>query len=163
VSFPAPFVRYEVEVQPSWIDANDHMNMGYYVVMFDLATDELWDALGIGKEYKRIRRLGTFAVEGHILYENEMLLSDRGHVRSRVIGHDRKRLHVAHELIRARDGKRAASHELLFLHIDLEIRRVAPWPEDILTRLAAAERAHASLPPLDFVGRRIALPTSTAS
>lgn len=158
MSFPAPFIRYEVEVQPSWIDSNDHMNMGFYVVMFDLATDELWDALGIGREYKRSRGCGTFAVAGHILYENEMLLSDRGSVHSRVLGHDAKRLHVAHELFRARDGKRAAAHELMFLHIDLSVRRVTPWPEDILARLAEAEAAHARLPPLDFVGHRIALP-----
>jgi acyl-CoA thioester hydrolase len=158
MSFPAPFIRYEVEVLPAWIDGNNHMNMGYYVVMFDLATDELWDELGIGRAYKLARRCGTFAVEAHIIYDEEMLLGERGHVHSRVIGHDAKRLHVAHELYRARDGKRAAAQEFLFLNVDLDARKVVPWPADILAKLVEAEAAHATLPPLAWTGRRIALP-----
>lgn len=158
MEFPTPFARYETEVLPAWIDGNNHMNMGYYVVLFDLATDEIWDALGIGKEYKRTDRCGTFAAEAHIVYEREMLLGERGIVHSRVLGCDAKRLHVAHELFRMKDGLRAAAQEFIFLNVNLDIRRVVPWPGPVLARLRAAAAAHASLPPPDWTGRRIALP-----
>ena len=36
---PAPFDRYRTVVRPEWIDHNGHMNMGFYLVVFDLATD----------------------------------------------------------------------------------------------------------------------------
>ena len=39
MSFPTPFDRYEGEVLPEWIDANGHMNLAYYIVLFDYATD----------------------------------------------------------------------------------------------------------------------------
>ena len=163
MSFPTPFARYEFEVLPAWIDGNKHMNMGYYTVMFDLATDEIWAELGIGFDYKRERGCGTFAAEAHIVYENEMLLGERGVVHSRVLGCDAKRLHVTHEAFREKDGKRAAAQEFIFLNVDLGIRRVVPWPEDILARLRAAEAAHAALPPMAWVGRRVALPVKVAS
>ena len=37
------FPQYEGEVLPQWIDANGHMNLAYYVVLFDQATDALYD------------------------------------------------------------------------------------------------------------------------
>jgi acyl-CoA thioester hydrolase len=134
------------------------MNMANYVVMFDLATDALWAALDIGPDYKRTRGCGTFAVESHILYEQELRLGARASVTSRVLGADAKRLHVAHEMIRLADGQRAAAQEILFLNVDLAQRRVAPWPEDVFARLGAAVAAHAALPPWPWTGRRVSLP-----
>ena len=74
MSIPAPFGRYESEVLPEWIDANDHMNLAYYTVLFDYATDLLLDAIGIGRQYKDNTGNGTFVVETHNLYERELLL-----------------------------------------------------------------------------------------
>ena len=34
-----PVVEHEDVVRPEWIDSNGHMNLAYYVVVFDLATD----------------------------------------------------------------------------------------------------------------------------
>ena len=161
MSFPTPFARYEAEVLPAWIDANNHMNMAYYVVIFDLATDDMWDELGIGAAYKRGSAHGTFAARGHIAYENEMRLGERGLVSSQIMGVDAKRLHTVHELVRRQDGKRAATFELLSLHVDLEARRVTPWPAHVLTGLEAAAAAHAALPRPDWVGRPIGLPART--
>ena len=31
-------------VLPGWIDANGHMNLAYYVILFDQATDRMFDA-----------------------------------------------------------------------------------------------------------------------
>ena len=33
-------VEYTDTVRPEWIDSNGHMNLAYYVVVFDLATDK---------------------------------------------------------------------------------------------------------------------------
>lgn len=163
MTIATPFAEYVGEVLPAWIDGNDHMNMAYYVVMFDLATDVIWDALGIGIAYKRATRCGTFAAEAHILYEQEMRVGERGRVHSRLLGADSKRLHVTHELYRETDGKRAAAQEFLFLHVDLEARRVIPWPAEIFGRLQEGVRAHAALPPLTWTGRRVALPLPAAA
>jgi len=45
-------LQLEGAVLPEWIDANGHMNLAYYVVLFDQATDLLYDALGVGQAYR---------------------------------------------------------------------------------------------------------------
>ncbi|MBV8888303.1 MAG: thioesterase family protein [Alphaproteobacteria bacterium] len=158
MGFPAPFARYEGEVRAEWIDANGHMNLAYYVMLFDYATDALFDALGIGAAYKDITGHGTFAVESHILYERELLVGERVRVATWVAGTDDKRLHLAHEMVRRNDGQRSAAQELMFLHVDLGARRVVRWPADRRARLAEAAAAHARLARPAWLGRKIAMP-----
>ncbi len=155
--FPTPFARYTGEVLPAWIDSNDHMNLAYYVVLFDHGTDAIYAALGMGPDYKQRYRAGTFAVETHTLYRAELRVDARVTVESLVAGADEKRLHLAHTMV-GPDGRPAAMQEILFLHVDLQTRRVAPWPAEILANLLTARDAHARLPRPDWLGRRIVMP-----
>ncbi len=155
MSIPAAFARFEGEVLPEWIDANGHLNLAYYIVLFDQATDVLFDAIGIGIAYKEATNHGTFVVETHNLYERELLLGDRVRVTSQILAADNIRLHVAHEMYAIAGGRRAATQELLFLHVDLAARRVAPILPAVRERVAAAVQAHARLPRPAWVGRRI--------
>jgi acyl-CoA thioester hydrolase len=158
MSIPAPFDRYEGEVLPEWIDANDHMNLAYYIVLFDYATDALFDAIGIGRHYKDTNNNGTFAVETHNLYENELLVGERVRISTQVLAVDSKRLHLSHEMIGLASGERAAMQELMYLHVDLVKRRAVPFPDDVRERVVAAAAAHAHLPRPDWIGRRITMP-----
>jgi acyl-CoA thioester hydrolase len=154
----APFDRYQGEVQPEWIDLNGHMNLAYYSVLFDYATDRLFDEIGIGREYKRVTNHGTFVVETHNIYERELLVGEKVRVLSQILGADAKRLHLAHEMFRLLDGQRAATQELMFLSIDLTRRRVVPFLPEAQRHVAAAADAHAGLPIPDWVGRHVAMP-----
>jgi len=158
MGIPAPFDRYRGEVKPEWIDANGHLNLAYYVVLFDYATDALFDAIGIGLRYKEATDHGTFAVETHNLYERELLVGERVRIATQILGTDNKRLHFAHEMFSLASGERAATQELMYLHIDLAARCVVPWPADAREWLAAAAAAHSRLPRPDWAGRRIAMP-----
>jgi acyl-CoA thioester hydrolase len=159
----APFDEYRAVVRPEWIDFNGHMNLAYYVVAFDEATDALFDALGIGRAYKQATNNGTFAAETHTLYERELLLDDRLRVLTQVIAADAKRLHIAHEMFREGEAARAAMQEIMYLHVDLGARRVTPFPADVCMRIQAAVAAHAALPRPAGLGRRIAMPARAAS
>jgi len=44
------------------------------------------------------------------------------------------------------------------LHVDMTAKKVAPFPESVMRRLAVMKAAHAQLPVPDAVGRRIAMP-----
>jgi acyl-CoA thioester hydrolase len=158
MSIPAPFDRYQGEVLPEWIDANDHMNLAYYIVLFDYATDALFDAIGIGRLYKDATNNGTFAVETHNLYERELLAGERVRVATQILGADDKRLHFSHEMFIAANGQRAAMQELMYLHVDLATRRVVAFPDGVRERVGAAATAHARLSRPDWAGRRIAMP-----
>jgi acyl-CoA thioester hydrolase len=158
MSIPAPFERYEGEVQPEWIDANGHMNLAYYVVLFDYATDAIFEAIGMGWSYRHATGFGTFAVETHNLYERELMLGERVRVRSIVLGVDSKRLHLGHEMLHAESGERVATQELMYLHVDLSRRRVAAYPPELQARVVDAAAAHARLQRPLWAGRHIAMP-----
>ncbi len=160
MNIPAPFDCYRGEVVPEWIDLNGHMNLAYYTVLFDYATDLLFETIGIGRAYKRETNHGTFVVETHNLYEHELLAGEQVRVATQIIAADDKRLHLAHEMFRLAGDRRAATQELMFLSIDLGLRRVVPFLPIVRSKVVAAAAAHAVLPRPDWVGRRLVMPMS---
>ena len=161
VPHPVPSVGPPYAVRPEWIDDNGHMNLAYYVVLFDWATDHLWTAIGLGDPFRATGH-GTFAAESHILFKAELVADEVVQVRSLVLGADEKRLHVAHEMWRVRDGQIAAQQELMFLSVDLGTRRVAPFSAPFARGLQAVAIAHAAAPLPGWTGSRIAMPARPA-
>src|ERR1700752_3026201 len=72
----APFDRYRDVVRPEWIDHNGHMNMGYYLVVFDFATDEFFRWVGLGEAHRTERKVTTFCLEAHVTYHREVRSGD---------------------------------------------------------------------------------------
>jgi acyl-CoA thioester hydrolase len=153
-----PVIEYRDVVRPEWIDSNGHMNLAYYVVVFDFATDALYKALDIGDAYRDWSGNSCFTAETHTLYEREVHLGDKLLVRTWLLGADTKRLHYFHEMFHTESEERSAVQELMALHIDMSIRRVAPFPPQQYAALQEAVKqfAPATLP--KDAGRRITLP-----
>jgi acyl-CoA thioester hydrolase len=152
-----PIIEYEDVVRPEWIDSNGHMNLAYYVVVFDLATDKLYATLGIGDAYRDATGNSCFTAETHTVYEREMRLGERLRVHTWLLGSDAKRLHYFHELFHTDSGERSAVQELMALHIDMRVRRVSPFPEEQRGVLAEAVAHYAPAQPPKGSGRRIAM------
>jgi len=146
-------------VRPEWIDSNGHLNLAYYVVVFDLATDALYAALGIGDVYREATGFSCFTAETHTLYEREVHLGDKLLVRAWLLGVDAKRVHYFHEMFHVDSGERSAAQELMALHIDMSIRRVAPFSAERYSALRQAAKAYAPAELPKGAGRRIGLPS----
>jgi acyl-CoA thioester hydrolase len=130
-------------VKPEWVDSYRHLNMGYYLVAYDLQTDRLWPHLGLGTALKQAG-LGTFAAEAWLDYQREMTEAMPIGAESTVLAHDEKRLLVKHRMFHFTEGWTASEHEVLYLCVDLNIRRVTAWPEDVregMARVATGETA----------------------
>ncbi len=155
---PAPFTGHMATVRPEWIDHNGHMNMAYYVVVFDGAIDHLWSALGLDDLYRQRTQHGTFAAEAHIHYRAELLEGDQAQVATQILGADHKRIHLAHEMRRDDTGLVVAQQEVMLLHVNLATRRVVPFLPEVAAKVMAAASAHAILPRPDWVGRRLTMP-----
>jgi len=153
--FPAPFSEYEAVVRPDWIDTNGHMNLAFYIQIFDRGTAALFNALGIERSYQQAKHCGAFAAETHTVYDREVLLGERVRVASLLLGRDSKRLHVAHEMFHAESGYRVAMEEIMFLHVDLTARRVVPFLPEARSAIDAALVTHAQLPRPAGIGRSI--------
>lgn len=151
----SPILSHEDVVQPAWIDYNNHMNMGYYVVVFDIATDGFFKYLHLTREFKQEHNVTTFSLEAHVTYNREVKLGDPLIFKSRLLNYDAKRIHFFHEMYHGTEGYLAATNELISIHISLETRRSAPIADVIQQRLAAILKAHNKLPRPPQVGRVI--------
>jgi len=153
-----PLSLHRETVRPEWLDYNGHMNVAYYVLVCDHATDATMDWLDLGRAYRE-RTGGTiFAVEAHTTYDRELNEGDPLSVDTLALEAGAKKLRLFHTLRHAEAGFIAATNEVLLLHVDLTTRKVLPWPEDGLARLTALVEAHASLPRPPQVGRYVGAP-----
>jgi acyl-CoA thioester hydrolase len=156
---PVPFLSSVMAIEPQWIDYNGHLNMAYYNVLFDRAVDELWLKLGIGPTYMKARGNSTFTAECHVRYIREIHLGDPAQVSVLLVAADDKRLHTFKELRHATEGWLSATSENMSLHMDMTARKVAPFPQDILTRVRAVAEAHADVARPEGIGRHIGMPS----
>ena len=140
-------------VRPEYIDWNGHMNVAYYVLVFDHATDALFDYIGLDEAYRKANGYTTFTLEAQVTYQREVLEGDPLRITTQVLDFDHKRAHYFHRMHHAEEGWLAATNELLSLHIDTGKRRSTPFPEEIVARWAEAHAAHAALPRPPEAGR----------
>jgi len=163
VFFFAPFVSSTMRVDPAWIDYNGHLNMAFYHVFFDQALDEAFGQVGLGQDYVERRRASCFVAEMHTLYRRELQAHDAVRVTLQLVDFDEKRLHVSMEVRHEAEGWLSAAAEAMCLHMDMEARRVSPFPEDIQANLAVMRAAHARLAKPQFLGRTIGIPAGSTS
>jgi acyl-CoA thioester hydrolase len=159
ILFFAPFVSSTMRVAPAWIDYNGHMNMAYYHVLFDQAVEEGFNLVGLGHDYLEERKASFFAAEIHTLYKQELKVHDEVRVTLQLVDFDDKRLHFYMEIRHATEGWVAATMEGLSLHMDMQTRKVAPFPDDIAGNLAVMKAAHARLARPQALGRIIGIPS----
>lgn len=156
---PTPLVSAERTVRPEWIDLNGHMNVAYYVLAFDLATEDAFSHFGLTDHYRAEHKSSTFTLELHVNYLREILEGEAFVILTTILGVDTKRLHLFHAMHRAKPdgqaGEIVATNENMFVHVDMEKRASSPFPDFMLTRLRAAASAHASLPRHKNIGRNI--------
>lgn len=153
----APLDVYRDVVRPEWIDQNGHMNVGYYLVVFDFATDAWMRYVGLDAAHREANRVTTFCLEAHVTYRQEVRAGDPLRFTTRLLDFDTKRMHYCHEMYHATEGYLSATNELMSLHVSEDTRRAAPMAPPIMERLRRVKSAHDALPRPAHVGRRIGL------
>ncbi|MGP9811520.1 thioesterase family protein [Rhodopseudomonas sp. NSM] len=161
-SVAAPFVTTVMQIEPAWIDYNGHLNMAYYNVLFDRSIDQMWLELGIGPDYLKTRGGSTFTAECHVRYLREVHLGDPVRVHVYLVAADEKRIHTFEELRHADEGWLSATSENMTMHVDMGVRKVAPFPPDIRARIERVAEAHRAAPRPEGIGRSIAMPSKRA-
>jgi len=152
-----PLDAYRDVVRSEWIDGNGHMNVGYYLVVFDFATDAFMAWVGLDPTHRKATQVTTFCLEAHVTYQREVRDGDPLRFTTRLLAHDAKRLHYVHEMYHAAEGYLAATNELMSLHVSAATRRAAPMAPQVLARLGRIQAAHDALPRPPHVGRRMGL------
>ncbi|MBZ4194264.1 MAG: thioesterase family protein [Candidatus Contendobacter sp.] len=142
----SPLCLYTGVARPEWMDYNGHMNVAYYVLAFDYATDAFVDALGMGQDYRDCHQCSAFVVETHVNYPRELVAHDPIRITTQLLGFDSKRIHCFHRMYHAAQGFLAATTELMLIHVALAERHSAPMPTPVLDQLGAVMAQHMQLP-----------------
>ena len=150
-------VIWQETVRSEWCDYNGHLNMAYYVLIFDHATDVFHDSLGLDKPYRVETNCSTFAVETHTSYVAEVLEGDEVSVKTQLLDYDEKRLHYFHRMYHAEKGFLSATTEVMTVHVDLGLRKVVPMSETIRQKAADMMAVQGDFPAPDQQGRTIGI------
>ena len=149
---------YTTPILEEWVDYNGHLRDAFYLLIFSYATDALMDRLGLDSQNREASGHSLFTLEVHLNYLHEVKLGAQVEVRTQLIGHDKKRLHVYHSLHRVGEARELAGNEQMLLHVDLAGPRSAPFSEAVAQRLAMLSAEQADLPRPALLGRVIGLP-----
>jgi len=125
------------EIPAAWADSNGHMNMRWYVALFDEAGDELHERAGLTPEFHLYHRTGTVDLEHHTHFLHEVMPGDTVAVYSRLVVRSSKRVHYLMFLVNETKGRLAAIFECMNAFMDLSVRKTAPFPPEIAAKLDA--------------------------
>ncbi len=148
-----PLVGSPCVIQPEWCDYNGHMNMAYYAVVFDRAVDAAFASLGLDGDWRRRSGCSFFSLSALYHYLREVKAGETVRMTFRVLDVDAKKVHFFQEMYRLSDegseAVRAATAEVLAVHIDMTTRRSAPMADAVraLFETERARWAHLPLPP----------------
>lgn len=113
-----------------WTDYNNHMNLSYYILVFDKAAEKILSKFNMGEEAAIKTKRSTMVVETHTTYNNEVKEDDNVDVYLSYCDHDKKRLHYKLEMYEKSKNILSATTEVLALYINLELRKVAEFEKE---------------------------------
>lgn len=136
---------YETVARADWTDRNEHVNIRYYVAIYDDAGDAFYPTVGLSDAEHRGRESGTMDLEHHTHFIREVRPGDRLAVYLRMVGVGAKRFHYVMILFNETTGQTASLFECVNTFVDLARRKSAPWPENVRAALHALLESQSAL------------------
>ncbi len=117
-------------IKSEWTDYNKHLNMAYYVLIFDKACEVILEKFKMGEHSAKTSGMSTMVVETNTTYDSEVKEGDEVEIVLTFFDHDKKRLHFRLEMIEMKTKKLSSTIEMLSLHVDLNKRKVAEFDKE---------------------------------
>jgi len=118
------------KVKAEWTDYNGHMNLAFYIHLFDTAWEVLLGKFDIGEESATIQKKTTFAVESHTTYNKELKVGDDVSLNLLFLDHDKKRIVYKLEMKHKQEQYLASTSEVCSLYVDLNERKVIEFEKE---------------------------------
>ena len=145
------------KVIKDWTDYNGHMNVAYYVLIFDIyGAEKLMTEFKMGEDSAKTTSKSTMVVESHITYNQEVKEGDEVDVNLIYFDHDKKRLLYKLEMIHKSKKYLVSTIESLSLYVDLKDRKVAEFENEkikIMDEFINKNKSKFSLNNLVFSGK----------
>jgi len=120
------------QVIKEYTDYNGHLNVAYYVRIFDIAADVMLDNFKMGGESAKQNNKTTFVAEMHTIYKQEVRLGEEVETHLTYLNHDKKRIQYRLSMFHKEKKYLAATNEILSLYVDLSKRKVVEFDSDRL-------------------------------
>ncbi|MEN0088316.1 MAG: acyl-CoA thioesterase [Pseudomonadota bacterium] len=137
------FTAPERTLDPNWIDYNGHLNMAYYLVLFEEGAEGFWEVFGLGDSYRDRTGHTTYTASVKIDYIAEVAADATVFVQS-VLREVGPKKFLIWQGLYTTDGTLRASCETLTLHVDQtgDAPKVANFTADMLARLQEVAEQH---------------------
>ena len=123
-------ITTKAQVLKKWIDSNEHMNVAYYLIVFEKGFDKYKDLIGMDINYIKNEQRSTVSLEAHICYHAEAMLGDKLRVETRIVDFDSKRAHVYQEMYN--EDLLLATQETLSISFDINKRKTCNFDTKFL-------------------------------
>ena len=121
------------KVIKEWTDYNGHLNVAFYVHIFDIAADVMLDNFKMGGISAKKDKKTTFVAEMHTIYNQEVRLGEEVETHLTYVDYDKKRIHYKLSMFHKEKKYLAATNEILSLYVDLNKRKVIEFDTDRVT------------------------------
>jgi len=132
------------KVIKEWTDYNGHLNVAFYVHIFDIAADVMLDNFKMGGSSAKEDQKTTFVAEMYTAYKQEVRLGEEVETHLTYINHDKKRIHYRLSMYHKEKKYLAATNEVLSLYVDLNQRKVVDFDPDRLKLMDETIKANSS-------------------
>ncbi|MCU0990484.1 MAG: thioesterase family protein [Xanthomonadales bacterium] len=149
--FPDPEQLRELPVQldcvipPEWEDRNGHVNVQFYLALFELGGWKVLEEAGVDEVWFRRHAYSFFDLEHHLHYLAEIRVGERVTTYNRVVGRSEKRFHGMYYIVNETRGCLAGTIEYISNGVDMNLRRTASMPEELSRALDRLHAAHQRL------------------
>ena len=113
-----------------WTDYNNHMNLSYYILVFDMGAEIFLSKFKMGEHSAKTTKKSTMVVETHTKYNNEVKEDDEVDIFISHFDHDKKRIHYKLEMYDNWKNILSATTDVLSLYIDLNLRKVSEFEKE---------------------------------
>ena len=120
------------KVIKEWTDYNGHLNVAFYVHIFDIGADVMLDNFNMGGQSAKKDKKTTFVAEMHTIYNQEVRLGEEVETHITYVDHDKKRIHYRLSMFHKEKKYLAATNEVLSLYVDLNKRKVVEFDSERL-------------------------------
>ena len=118
------------KIKKDWTDYNGHMNVAYYVLIFDVyGAEMLMEKFEMGETAAKKDKKSTMVVQSHITYDHEIMEGEEVDINLTYFNYDKKRLIYKLEMIHKEKKFLASTIEVLSLHVDLSQRKVCEFDQ----------------------------------
>ena len=132
------------KVIKEWTDYNGHLNVAFYVHVFDIAADIMLDNFKMGGHSAKQDKKTTFVAEMYTAYKQEVRLGEEVETYLTYIDHDKKRIHYRLSMFHKEKKYLAATNEVLSLYVDLKQRKVVEFEQNRVKLMDEAIKENSS-------------------